>query len=209
MWIVNASTGSTLLGPMQYEDNAIISLAFSSDGNKFVALSNQSSIRVFLASTGELLHALVYESFDSPKHTPSPNTPQTAPISDSLPGPPGTPSQTSDRTPLSSHSPCVSRESLSLKPPIWGDSKTFVALRKSEIIAGLPDRSIRIWHLTSPEQTGPGSTSEALIPVNIGRTVVIIPEHFQDYRLCMIEKEVVVFSIFLRQFFVIDLSPYF
>ena len=103
----------------------------------------------------------------------------------------------------------------SLNPPDPVDSRVFAALSpdESKIIAGLPDRSIRIWDLSPPAHivtsvSDTSTTSGAQGPVDVGKTIVVIPKYIKDYRLCMIEKEVVVFSIFLRQFFVIDLSPY-
>ena len=103
----------------------------------------------------------------------------------------------------------------SLNPPDPGDSRAFAALSpdESKIIAGLPDRSIRIWDLSPPAHIVTSdsdnlTTSGAQGPVDVGKTIIVIPKYIKDYRLCMIEKEVVVFSIFLRQFFVIDLSPY-
>lgn len=105
-------------------------------------------------------------------------------------------------------------KSLSLKPPDLGDSRAYVTLSidESKVIAGLPDRSIRIWDLDASEVQMSASQfnapSDALIPVSLGRSIVVIPEYIQDYRLCLIEKELVVFSIFLRQFYMIDLSTY-
>ena len=103
----------------------------------------------------------------------------------------------------------------SLNPPDPVDSRVFAVLSpdESKIIAGLPDRSIRIWDLSPPAHivtsvSGTLTTSGVQGPVDMGKTIVVIPKYIKDYRLCMIEKEVVVFSIFLRQFFIIDLSPY-
>ena len=241
LWIISALTGVTLLEPKKIEDKAIISLAFSPDGAKIVALSKQSSIRVLHASTGELIQTWVYCA-DSTSSKPSKRSPRLARSR----YPPGftmgrprraqsfhllrnthtfdslrrsrsldsqrVPSQIAD-VKLSSVPPKFMTHSLNPPDPV--DSRVFAALSpdESKIIAGLPDRSIRIWDLSPPAHivtsvSGTLTTSGVQGPVDMGKTIVVIPKYIKDYRLCMIEKEVVVFSIFLRQFFVIDLSPY-
>lgn len=267
LWIISAITGATLLEPTKSEDEAVISVGFFSDGEKILALTKQSTIRVCRASTGELLQTWKYSdgpisihpgiyshphvpppgpvppyapsihSFDPASSPPSVHSPPPPPSlysigsaripprrarsfhllrhastfdsprrSRSLDVPRRAPSRIADEEPSSVLS---ERMTHSLNPPDVSDGRVFVGLSpdQSKVIAGLPDRSVRIWDLPSPEQSG-SSTSEEPVPVNVGRTIVVIPEHIKEYMLCMIEKEVVVFSLFLRRFFVIDLSPY-
>ena len=234
LWIISALTGVTLLEPKKIEDKAIISLAFSPDGARIVALSKQSSIRVLHAITGELIQTWAYcgskrslrqapsisslgsatgrprraQSFHLLRNTHAFDSLRRSRSLDSR----RVPSQLAD-VKLSSALPKFMTHSLN--PPDPGDSRAFAALSpdESKIIAGLPDRSIRIWDLSPPAHivtsvSGTLTTSGAQGPVDVGKTIVVIPKYIKDYRLCMIEKEVVVFSIFLRQFFVIDLSPY-
>ena len=242
LWIISAITGVTLLEPKKFKDKAIISLAFSPDGAKTVVLSEQSSIYVFHASTGKLIQTWVYcadsissnrskhplplapsihgsapgpypprrvQSFHLLRHTPTFDSPRR---SRSLASIQRVPSQIAGVK----HPPALPKSMwYSLNPPDLGDGRAFASLSpdESKIIAGLPDRSIRIWDFRFPAHimTSDSNTlipSGAHGPVNVGKTIVVIPEYIKDYRLCMIEKEVVVFSIFLRQFFVIDLSPY-
>ena len=230
LWIISAITGVTLLEPKKIEDKAIISLTFSPDGAKIVALSKQGSIHVLHASTGEFIQTWAYCA-DSISSNPSkrslgsargrPRRAQSFHLlrythtfdslrrSRSLDSIRRAPSQIAD-VKLSS-APMTH----GLNPPDLADSRAFAALSpdESKIIAGLPDRSIRIWDLSPPAHivtsgSNTLTTSGAQGPVDVGKTIVVIPEYIEDYRLCMIEKEVVVFSIFLKQFFVIDLSPY-
>ena len=241
LWIISALTGVTLLEPKKIDDKAIISLAFSPDGARIVALSKHSSIRVLHASTGELIQTWVYCA-DSISSNPSIRSLPQAPSIFSFGSATRRPrrvqsfhllrnthtfdslrrsrSLDSQRVPsqiadvkLSSVPPKFMTHSLNPPDPV--DSRVFAALSpdESKIIAGLPDRSIRIWDLSPPAHivtsvSGTLTTSGAQGPVDVGKTIVVIPKYIKDYRLCMIEKEVVVFSIFLRQFFVIDLSPY-
>ena len=234
LWIISALTGVTLLGPKKIDDKAIISLAFSPDGAKIVALSKQSSIRVLHALAGELIQTWAYcgskrslrqapsisslgsatgrprraQSFHLLRNTHAFDSLRRSRSLDSR----RVPSQLAD-VKLSSALPKFMTHSLN--PPDLADSRAFAALSpdESKIIAGLPDRSIRIWDLSPPAHIVTSdsdnlTTSGAQGPVDVGKTIIVIPKYIKDYRLCMIEKEVVVFSIFLRQFFVIDLSPY-
>ena len=239
LWIISAITGVTLLEPKKIEDKAIISLTFSPDGAKIVALSKQSSIHVLHASTGEFIQTWVYCA-DSISSNPSKRSLRQAPSIFSLGSARGRPrraqsfhllryTHTFDSLRRSRsldsirHVPSQIADvklssalmTHSLNPPDLADSRAFAALSpdESKIIAGLPDRSIRIWDLSSPAHivtsgSNTLTTSGVQGPVDVGKTIVVIPEYIKDYRLCMIEKEVVVFSIFLKQFFVIDLSPY-